>query len=93
MLKDKESVPDSEIRARQEYLRKQRDKLLSMKREARELAFAEQESETKRRRPKTAQAVRSALRGKPMGQPKISSEVLEARKALAQKLKEEVMKK
>ncbi len=95
MLKAKdETATEKEIKARQEYLRQQRDKLLNMKREARMKAFSDAEGDGKRSRPKTARAAKSAMRGGRGGAepaPKISDDVLAARKALAQKLKQEVM--
>lgn len=92
-MKDKGGAEQDDLQKRQEYLRQQRDKLLNMKREARLKAFAEAENDGKQKRPKTAKAAKVAMRGGRGEQPapKISDDVLAARKALAQKLKQEVM--
>lgn len=76
---------------RQEYLKQQRDKLLAMKREARERAFADAESEGGRTRPKTAKAAKSALRGRGHIGGEATDDVMAARRALVEKLKQEVV--
>ncbi len=94
MLKEKEApAQDEQMRKRKQYLMEQREKLLNMKREARMKAFANAEGDAKQERPRTAKAAKAALSGRASAAPaaKISDEVLQARKALAQKLKAEVM--
>lgn len=76
---------------RQEHLKQQRDKLLNMKRDARERAFADAEGEASRTRPKTAKAAKSALRGRGRIGGEATDDVMAARRALVDKLKQEVM--
>lgn len=80
--------PD-ELKKRTEFLKGQRDKLLAMKRAEREKQLEEVEkTQNIRARPKSARAARSALNGESS---KIDPQTLKARKALAEKLKAEVI--
>lgn len=86
-----------EIRQRQDFLRQQRDKLLSMKKEAREKQLLDAEQTQGSKRPVSARAARIAMRDQPAA---ASSEVsaenerkLAMRRAIAEKLREEVIGK
>jgi hypothetical protein len=87
-VQQRDQIPDEAMRARAAYLRMQRDKLLAMKKAAREKAFADN-AHTATDRPKTARAARGALRGQIPD--KIGDDMLAARRALAIKLKQEVI--
>ena len=76
----------AELKRRTDFLKSQRDKLLAMKRAERDKQLAEAEKSQSGTRPKSARAARSAFSGS-----KIDSETLKARKALAAKLKQEVV--
>merc|ERR1719367_1216042 len=81
--------PD-ELKKRTEFLKAQRDKLLAMKRAEREKQLEDVEKSSQMKsRPKSARAARSAFGGK--STPKIDPKTLEARRALAEKLKAEVI--
>ena len=69
-----------------------RDKLLAMKRAEREKQLEAVEKTQSRARPKSARAARSIMSGKPAAaDEKIDPQTLKARKALAEKLKAEVI--
>ena len=83
-------VDPSELKRRTEFLKAQRDKLLAMKKAEREKQLEEVEKSSQMKsRPKSARAARSAFGGK--STPKIDPKTLEARRALAEKLKAEVI--
>ncbi|XP_073950518.1 uncharacterized protein isoform X1 [Choristoneura fumiferana] len=99
----KVEVSEEEIRTRQEYLKQQRDKLLALKKQVRErrLGAAETEAEgagnsrireggSQRSfaRPRSAKVAQAALAGAP---PPPSPDAMQLRKALASKLKTEVV--
>ena len=71
------------------YLKQQRDKLLAMKKAEREKQLADAEASQLKSRPKSARAARSALGAH--GRKQIDPKTLEIRKALAEKLKQEVI--
>ena len=71
-------------------MKAQRDKLLAMKRAEREKQLEAAEKSQSRARPKSARAARSVLGGKNMNVG-IDPQTLKARKALAEKLKNEVI--
>jgi hypothetical protein len=77
------------VKKRQEYLKAQRDKLLALKKQEREkqLLAAESSSSSSRQRPRSAKAAKSAL----AGQPENNAQTLQVRKALAERLKSEVV--
>jgi len=80
--------PD-ELKKRTEFLKAQRDKLLAMKRAEREKQLEDVENgQNVRSRPKSAIAARSMMNGESL---KIDPQTLKARKALAEKLKAEVI--
>ena len=84
-----------EVRQRQEFLRRQRDKLLAMKKDAREkqLRFAEREHASQR--PVSARAARSALQAPPAAAAHTPDDCkkMAMRKAIAEKLRQEVIDK
>ena len=82
-------IDPSELKRRTEFLKAQRDKLLAMKKAEREKQLEEVEKSQMKSRPKSARAARSAFGGK--STPKIDPKTLEARRALAEKLKAEVI--
>ena len=95
-------VGEAELRRRTEFLKAQRDKLLAMKKEERDKQLAEAEKQHMKSRPKSARAARSAFgRGgrKPSAAGAAAStagldpQTLKVRKALAEKLKQEVIGK
>jgi len=84
-----------EVRQRQEFLRHQRDKLLAIKKEAREKQLREAERDRGSQRPVSARAARSALQT-PAQQSAASVEndkKMAMRKAIAEKLRQEVIGK
>ncbi|XP_068619281.1 cilia- and flagella-associated protein 36 [Battus philenor] len=90
-------VSEEEIRARQEYLKQQRDKLLALKKQVREkrLGAAETTSEMggegisrTPQRPRSARMAQAALRG---ATPQPPPDAMQLRRALASKLKAEVV--
>lgn len=85
-----------EIRQRQEFLRQQRDKLLAMKKEAREKQLHAAERDYGSHRPVSARAARSALQASVGQQSAASAEndkKMAMRKAIAEKLRQEVIGK
>eukprot|EP00095_Tigriopus_kingsejongensis_P011265 maker-scaffold526_size146413-snap-gene-0.21 protein:Tk11265 transcript:maker-scaffold526_size146413-snap-gene-0.21-mRNA-1 annotation:"coiled-coil domain-containing protein 104" len=86
------TIDEEELQRRTEFLRSQRDKLLAMKKEERERQLAEAEKEQMKTRPKSARAARSAFgRGRPATGAGIDPQTLKVRRALAEKLKQEVI--
>ncbi|CAH2094639.1 unnamed protein product [Euphydryas editha] len=93
----KVEVTEEEIRARQEYLKQQRDKLLALKKQVREkrldVVKSENESEVGEgsktvSRPRSARVAQAALAG---STPPPPPDAIQLRKALASKLKTEVV--
>ncbi|KAH7730779.1 ADP-ribosylation factor-like 2-binding protein [Aphelenchoides avenae] len=84
LLKDKDQIPEELIKQRAAYLRQQRDKLLEMKRKEREKQLKENFSKSELERPRTAKAARGALMN--------NMDELDARRAIASKLKTDVVK-
>uniref|UniRef100_A0AC34Q0B2 Uncharacterized protein n=1 Tax=Panagrolaimus sp. JU765 TaxID=591449 RepID=A0AC34Q0B2_9BILA len=80
LLKEKEQISEEQIKARADYLKKQRDKLLELKKIEQQKQLQEQTEKAALERPKTAKAARAAMESK-----------LETRKAIASKLKAEVI--
>ncbi|ENN79466.1 hypothetical protein YQE_04110, partial [Dendroctonus ponderosae] len=85
-----ETVDASELRKRQEYLRAQRDKLVAMKKEARQKQLSSEAASKARNRPKSAKAAEAVLNGAKGG---IRASELQIRKTLAERLKAEVIEK
>ncbi|XP_050296709.1 cilia- and flagella-associated protein 36 [Anthonomus grandis grandis] len=77
-----------ELKKRQEYLRAQRDKLVAMKKEARQKQLNGNSSKAKNNRPKSAKAAEAVLTGGSIG-----AGQLQLRKTLAERLKAEVVDK
>jgi len=89
-----QEIDPLELKKRTDYLKAQRDKLLAMKRAEREKQLEAVEKTQSRARPKSARAARSIMSGKPAAaDEKIDPQTLKARKALAEKLKAEVIGK
>ncbi|KAK5647859.1 hypothetical protein RI129_002751 [Pyrocoelia pectoralis] len=84
-----DGIDQIELKKRQEYLRAQRDKLVALKKEARKkhLEVADTSQEKIRNRPKSARVAKAVL----TGDSPISNEQLKIRKALAERLKQEVI--
>ncbi|KAB0791125.1 hypothetical protein PPYR_02925 [Photinus pyralis] len=82
-------IDQVELKKRQEYFRAQRDKLVALKKEARKkhLEVADTSQEKSRSRPKSARVAKAVL----TGDSPISNEQLKIRKALAERLKQEVI--
>ncbi|GFG28438.1 hypothetical protein Cfor_11349 [Coptotermes formosanus] len=87
----KTQVDAKELMKRQEYLKAQRDKLLALKKQEREKQLQAVESNSSKQRPRSAKAAQSALAGQP--ETEINSQTLQVRKALAERLKSEVVGK
>jgi hypothetical protein len=85
--------PD-ELKKRQEFLSKQRDKLLAMKKETREKQLGAA-TKSQPQRPQSARAARSAMSKAPSETPVAPSEEdqrkMAMRKAIAEKLRSEVI--
>ncbi|KAG7298012.1 hypothetical protein JYU34_018772 [Plutella xylostella] len=99
VLKKVELVSEDEVRARQEYLKQQRDKLLALKKRVRErrLGAAQEEDEgaaggegeaSKPARPRSARVAAAALAG---SAPRPPPDAMSLRRALATQLKTEVV--
>ncbi|XP_012545281.2 cilia- and flagella-associated protein 36 [Bombyx mori] len=93
----KVEVSDEELRARQEYLKQQRDKLLALKKQVREKRLGAVETETglagegshkMNSRPRSARVAQEALAG---ATPEPTADAMQLRRALASKLKTEVV--
>merc|ERR1712012_538078 len=84
-----DEIDKDELAKRTAYLKQQRDKLLAMKKAEREKQLADAEASQGSSRPKSARAARSALGSG--GRKQIDPKTLEIRKALAEKLKQEVI--
>jgi len=84
-----------EVRERQEFLRRQRDKLLAMKKEAREKQLRDAERDAASQRPVSARAARSALQssGPQAAASAENDKKMAMRKAIAEKLRHEVIGK
>jgi hypothetical protein len=80
-------VDAEELMRRQEYLKAQRDKLLALKKQEREKQLQAVESDSSKQRPRSAKAAQSAL----AGHAAINAQTLHVRKALAERLKSEVV--
>ncbi|XP_013183465.1 cilia- and flagella-associated protein 36 [Amyelois transitella] len=89
-------VSDEDMRARQEYLKQQRDKLLALKKQVRERRLGAAESNESEDgegskhsiRPRSARVAQAALKG---SAPPPPPDAMQLRKALASKLKTEVV--
>jgi hypothetical protein len=80
-----------ELKNRQNFLREQRDKLLAMKKEAREKQLGVEASK-KPQRPQSARAARAAMSGNEGNEKSADDEKKMAmRRAIAARLKEEVI--
>ena len=88
-------IDEAELKRRTEFLKAQRDKLLAMKKEERDKQLAEAEKQQMKSRPKSARAARSAFGkgGRASGAAGIDPQTLKVRRALAEKLKQEVVGK
>uniref|UniRef100_A0A0N5BC81 Cilia- and flagella-associated protein 36 n=1 Tax=Strongyloides papillosus TaxID=174720 RepID=A0A0N5BC81_STREA len=89
LLKTPNGVDEAKIKEREEYLKEQRDKLIQKKKKEREEKLKKIEKESPDR-PKTASAAKRAMAGN-MKNTSTSREVLEARKAIYDKLKTEII--
>ncbi|XP_066249559.1 cilia- and flagella-associated protein 36 [Euwallacea similis] len=87
--KPKETDP-LELKKRQEYLRAQRDKLVALKKEARQKHLNDEAGSTAKNRPKSAKAAEAVLTG---GRSDPAANQLQIRKTLAERLKAEVVEK
>lgn len=75
---------------RQQYLRTQRDKLVAMKKEARQKQLTGEAAAKQKNRPKSAKAAEAVLNGAKGG---LRANELQIRKTLADRLKAEVIEK
>lgn len=85
-IKPKSSIDPEELQRRQHYLKEQRDKLLALKQKEREKQLAAFESSAPQKRPKSSRAARKVLDGS-----SIDAHTLQVRRALAERLKAEVI--
>ncbi|XP_047494532.1 cilia- and flagella-associated protein 36-like isoform X2 [Penaeus chinensis] len=81
-----DQIDPESIRRRAEYLKEQRDKLLALKQQEREKQLAAFEESAPQKRPKSSRAARKVLAGSD-----IDAHTLQVRKALAERLKAEVI--
>ncbi|KAK4885058.1 hypothetical protein RN001_001329 [Aquatica leii] len=83
-------IDQNDLKKRQEYLRAQRDKLVALKKEARKKHLDNESTsqEKIKNRPKSARVAKAALTG---DSPAVSNEQLKIRKALAERLRNEVI--
>jgi hypothetical protein len=87
ILFQKQQIDSSDVQARQEYLRQQRDKILQIKKQARARQLHEA-AKAKLCRPKSAHAAQKVIDGETIEPDEASVQV---RKLLAKKLREEVV--
>uniref|UniRef100_T1JJG8 Cilia- and flagella-associated protein 36 n=1 Tax=Strigamia maritima TaxID=126957 RepID=T1JJG8_STRMM len=87
---DQSDTKPEEIAKRKEYLRQQRDKLLVLKKQEREKQLAQMEKNNPQKRPKSARAAKSVLETT-NNESSIDPRTLAARRALAARLKAEVI--
>ncbi|KAG7168701.1 Cilia- and flagella-associated protein 36-like 2 [Homarus americanus] len=80
------SIDPEELKRRQKYLKRQRDKLLALKQQEREKQLAAYEETAPQKRPKSSRAARKVLDGS-----SIDPQTLKLRRALAERLKAEVI--
>ncbi|MFH4973980.1 hypothetical protein AB6A40_000689 [Gnathostoma spinigerum] len=85
------SISAEQIKLRSEYLRSQRDKLLELKKAERAKQFALLTEATAAERPRTSKAARGAMEGH-LPKPTNEDPIIAARRAIASKLKVEVVK-
>lgn len=91
---DESAINADQIRKRTEYLRKQRDKLLEIKKNEREKQLVKiEEQELMAKRPKSAKAMRSVVEHKRDDDLDESDQSLAFRRSLAARLKAEVVGK
>jgi len=84
----------AEILQRQAFLREQRDKLLALKKTAREKQLSDAERSAPTKRPVSARAAKSALRNDGAGEANPQDDrKMAMRRAIAEKLREEVVGK
>ncbi|XP_013771970.1 cilia- and flagella-associated protein 36-like isoform X2 [Limulus polyphemus] len=88
---DKSSYAE-DVKTRQEYLRKQRDRLLALKRQEREKRLSDYEKISPNKRPKSSRAARSIVKQE-LQSFTIDPETLAFRKSLAACLKTEVIER
>ncbi|XP_042870579.1 cilia- and flagella-associated protein 36-like isoform X2 [Penaeus japonicus] len=81
-----DEIDPESLRRRAEYLKEQRDKLLALKQKEREKQLAAFEESAPQKRPKSSRAARKVLAGSD-----IDAHTLQVRKALAERLKAEVI--
>ena len=89
-------MSEDDMAKRVEYLKQQRDRLLALKKSEREKQLNQYEKSEPRKRPTSARVARQAVAGKPIQAPEVSAEDakrIAMRKALAEKLKKEVIHK
>ena len=86
MFSQPTEINPDDLLKRQAYLRQQRDKLLEMKRQEREKQLQSYEQSHKQARPKSSRAARRAMKGSA-----IDPQTLQVRRALAERLKSEVI--
>ena len=84
-------MSQDELKKRQEYLKEQRDKLLALKKQQREKQLNTAEKTTKR--PSSARAARIAMQATPPAQTQEDEKKMAMRRAIADKLKMEVIGK
>lgn len=90
LLRKPAFVPEDDVEERAAYFHKQRDELLRMKRAVREQQFQVIAENAKKERPRTAKAARDAMSGKTLNSNVVDKTVIEARRALVRKLKDEI---
>ncbi|KAF7279916.1 hypothetical protein GWI33_006620 [Rhynchophorus ferrugineus] len=89
-VRQTQEIDALELKKRQDYLRSQRDKLVALKKEARQKQLTTETAKKTKERPKSARAAEALLTGeKPVQDPG----QLQLRKTLAEKLKAEVVSK
>ncbi|CAD5224174.1 unnamed protein product [Bursaphelenchus okinawaensis] len=90
LLNKKINEDDEKVKQRAEYLKQQRDKLIEARQKQREKQLIEAAQKNATDRPRTSQAARGALQGS-FSKSENSSEMMEARKAIASRIREQVM--
>ncbi|KAI6190546.1 Cilia- and flagella-associated protein 36 [Aphelenchoides bicaudatus] len=91
LLEKREGMSEELLKQRAEYLRQQRDKLVEAKHKQREKQLIEAAQKNATERPRTSQAARGAMRGEIRVNQQQTADLLEARRAIANRIREQVM--
>jgi hypothetical protein len=90
-LEKRSDAPEDLLKQRAEYLRQQRDKLVEARHKQREKQLIEAAQRNAVDRPRTSNAARKALHGDLPSNQQSTSDMMAARQAIANRIREQVM--